>query len=81
MTGNEGADTFVLASGEGTDIITDLEIEFDTIVLHGGIAQDNISINQIDNNISLSFNSETLAILSGVYAEDLIAASDDIFLS
>ena len=81
MTGNEGADTFVVAAGEGTDIITDLEIEFDTIVLYGGIAQDNISINQIDNNTSLSFNNETLAILSGINAEDLIAASDDIFLS
>ena len=81
LTGNEGADTFVIATGEGTDIITDLEIEFDTIVLHGGITPDNISINQIDNNSSLSFNNETLAILSGINAEDLIAASDDIFLS
>ncbi len=80
LTGDEGRDTFVLASGEGTDIITDLELELDTIVLYAGITTENISIDQIGNNTALGFNNETLAIISGVEASDLMAASDDVFL-
>ncbi len=80
LTGGVGRDTFVLASGEGTDIVTDLELEFDTIVLYGGITTENISIDQIANHTALSFGNETLAIISGVDASDLIAASDDVFV-
>ena len=32
------------------------------------------------NNAALGYNNETLAILSGVNADDLMAASDDVFL-
>ena len=80
LTGNEGSDSFVLASGEGTDIITDLELEFDTIVLYAGVTTENISIDQIDDNTALGFNNETLAILIGINADDLMAARDDVFL-
>ena len=80
LTGGVGRDTFVLASGEGTDIVTDLELEFDTIVLYGGITTENISIDQIGSNTALGFGNETLAIISGVDASDLIAASDDVFV-
>ena len=80
LTGDEGADNFVLVSGEDTDIITDLELELDTIVLYGGLTKDNISIEPIGNNTALGFNNETLAIISGIDASALRAASDDVFL-
>ena len=80
LTGDEGRDTFVLAPDEGTDIITDLELEFDSIVLYAGITTENIAIKQIDNNTALGFNNETLAIVSGIDASDLMAMSNDVFL-
>ena len=80
LTGNEGRDTFVLAPNEGTDVITDLELDLDTIVLYAGITTENISIDQIGSDTELGFNNETLAIVSGIDASDLMAVSDDVFL-
>ncbi len=80
LTGGEGLDDFVLVAGEGTDIITDLELEFDTIVLYGGITTETISIEQLNSDTAISFNNENLAILGGVNADDLLAASADVFL-
>ena len=79
VTGGAGEDSFVLEPTGGTDIITDLELEFDTIVLHGGITRDTIAIDSLNNDTAISFNDETLAIISGVNADDLMAVSDDIF--
>ena len=80
LFGGEGADIFVLVSGEETDTIHDFEIDSDTIVLYGGLTLDDVSIGQSDNNTVLNANDETLAILNGVNADSLIAASDDVFL-
>lgn len=80
LTGGEGEDSFVLVAGEGTDIITDLELELDTIILYGGISTEVISIEQLNSDTIISFDNQTLAIISGVSASDLIAASEDVFL-
>ena len=80
LTGDAGSDSFVLAMGEGTDIITDFEIESDTLVFYTGITSETVSMTQLDNNTALSFGDETLAILNGVNAEDLMAASDSAFM-
>lgn len=80
LTGDGGSDSFVLAVGEGTDIITDFEIEFDTLVFYTGITSDTVSITQLDGNTALSFGDETLAILNGVNADDLMAAGNNVFL-
>ncbi|MDJ0589076.1 MAG: hypothetical protein QNJ72_03645 [Pleurocapsa sp. MO_226.B13] len=80
LTGDEGSDSFVLAISEGTDIITDFEIEFDTLVLYTGVTSETVSISQLDNNTVLSFADETLAILNGVNADDLIASGGDVFM-
>lgn len=80
LTGNEGHDSFVVAAGEGTDIITDFELEFDTLVLYTGVASETIEVNQLDHNTVLSFADETLAVLNGVNAEDLLAVKDHVFL-
>ena len=76
LTGNDGMDTFVLTPGEGTDIITDFEIELDSLVFHGGITVEQLSLNQINTNTVIGFADETLAILSGVDANNLMAASN-----
>lgn len=80
LTGDAGSDSFVIAMGEGTDIITDFEIELDSLVLYTGITSDTISITQLDSNTALSFGDETLAILNGVNADDLMAAGDSVFM-
>ena len=80
LTGGEGADSFVLAPGEGTDIITDLELEIDTIVLYGGITTETISIDPLNSDTAISFNNETLVILSGVRTDNLTPVIDDVFL-
>ena len=80
LTGNEGEDTFVLAPNEGTDIITDLEPDLDTIVLYAGITKENMSIEPVGEDTALGFKDETLAIVSGINASDLMVMSDDIFL-
>ena len=80
VTGGAGADSFVLVSTEGTDIITDFDLELDTIVLYGGITTETITIDPLNQDTAIGFNNETLAILSGVDANELIAVSDDVFL-
>ncbi|MEL7038367.1 MAG: phytase, partial [Cyanobacteria bacterium J06592_8] len=62
FSGGEGADTFVLAVGEGTDTITDFEIGIDVIGLAEGLTFADLSIS--DNTISVG--EETLAIVLGV---------------
>ncbi|MEL7010938.1 MAG: hypothetical protein AAGM29_20410 [Cyanobacteria bacterium J06588_4] len=80
LTGDGGSDSFVLAMGEGTDIITDFKIDYDTLVFYTGITSDTVSITQLDSNTAISFADETLAILNGINAEDLIAAGGDVFV-
>ena len=80
LTGSEDADSFVLVSGEGTDTIHDFEIDLDTIILYGGITIDDVSIAQSGSNTILNANDETLAILRGVNADELIATNGDAFL-
>jgi hypothetical protein len=80
LTGDEGHDSFVIAAGEGTDLITDFELEFDTLVLYTGVSSQTIAVSQLDNNTVLSFADETLAVLNGVSAEDLLAVKDHVFL-
>jgi hypothetical protein len=80
LTGDAGHDSFVIAAGEGTDLITDFELEFDTLVLYTGVASESIAVSQLDNNTVLSFADETLAVLKGVNAEDLLAVKDHVFL-
>ncbi|MBE9048688.1 hypothetical protein IQ255_30650 [Pleurocapsales cyanobacterium LEGE 10410] len=80
LTGDEGSDSFVLAIGEGTDIITDFEIDYDSLVFYTGITSNTVTISQLDNNTTISFADETLAIINGVDADNLIAAGDSVFV-
>ncbi len=62
-----GADTFVLAAGEGTDIIVDFEIGIDVIGLAGGLAVDDLTF----SGDAIQAVGETLAILPGIDTAEL----------
>ena len=77
LRGGGGNDSFVLAIGEGTDTIEDFRIELDKLVLVGNLTRGSLSITQQQNSTLISTINETLAILPGVNANQLIAA--DVF--
>lgn len=66
FSGGSGRDTFVLAAGEGTDTIVDFHNGEDFIGLAGGLEFGQLSINQQGNNTLITFETETLAVLTGV---------------
>lgn len=61
-SGGQGRDGFVLAPGEGTDLITDFELGVDYIGLTGGLRFEDLTL--VNNTIQ--HGQETLAILQGV---------------
>lgn len=71
FSGGQGMDTFILAVGEGTDIITDFEVGIDLIGLADGLTFGQLTL--IDNNILA--NNEVLAILNGVETAGLTETS------
>ncbi|MGF1493311.1 MAG: esterase-like activity of phytase family protein [Microcoleaceae cyanobacterium] len=62
-----GADTFVLAAGEGTDTIVDFEIGLDLIGLEGLTFAD-LSLESQGSDLAIIAGDETLAIVQGVEA-------------
>lgn len=79
LFGGAGCDTFVLATGEGTDTIYDFKFEEDSIGLACGMTFGQLSIIQDGNNTLVSFNNESLAILEGVKANTLIDSTFNAF--
>ncbi|MBE9229288.1 putative Ig domain-containing protein, partial [Phormidium sp. LEGE 05292] len=79
LTGGNGSDKFVLASGQGNDIVTDFQDRIDFLVLSANLTFSQLSIVQSENNtlISLTSNNQLLAILNGV-AANLITQQDFI---
>ncbi|MEL7034469.1 MAG: hypothetical protein AAFO04_02445 [Cyanobacteria bacterium J06592_8] len=65
FSGGSGSDTFILATGEGTDTITDFEVGIDQIDLEGLTFED-LSISSVGSQTEIAFGDETLAILQGV---------------
>ena len=68
FSGGEGSDTFVLATGEGTDTIVDFEVGVDIIGLAEGLTFEMLSISTQGNQSVIAVNDETLATLNGVTA-------------
>ncbi|MEM9090651.1 MAG: spondin domain-containing protein [Cyanobacteria bacterium P01_F01_bin.53] len=62
FSGGSGADTFVLAAGEGTDTIVDFQLGTDFIGLAGGISFGQLTF----SGQQIRFGDETLATLNGV---------------
>ncbi|MEL6383120.1 MAG: glycerophosphodiester phosphodiesterase family protein [Cyanobacteria bacterium J06626_18] len=70
-SGGAGADTFVLAAGEGTDTITDFEVGTDFIGLADGLTFAALSF----SGDAISTGDETLAVLQGVNTSALTETS------
>ncbi len=68
FSGGSGSDTFILAIGEGTDIITDFEVGNDLIGLADGLTFDQLTIGQSDDAAVISVGDEDLALLNSVAA-------------
>ncbi len=68
LVGGSDRDTFVLAEGEGSDTIFDFNVGEDFIGLTGGLTFEQISITSSNDNTTIGFGNETLAVLSGVDA-------------
>ncbi|HEY9725652.1 MAG TPA: S8 family serine peptidase [Chroococcales cyanobacterium] len=71
LNGGKGQDTFVLAIGEGTDTIRDFKVVEDFIGLSGGLTFGQLSMTQDGQNTLISYEDETLAIVTGVNASAL----------
>ncbi|MGF1482173.1 MAG: ScyD/ScyE family protein [Cyanophyceae cyanobacterium] len=67
-SGGQGRDTFVLAAGEGTDLITDFEVGTDLIGLADGLSFGSLTLDEVGNDTLVTFENETLARVSGVAA-------------
>lgn len=66
FSGGSGADTFVLAAGEGTDTIVDFEVGIDAIALVDGLTFDDLTFTNSSSSVEIIFGDETLAVVQGV---------------
>ncbi len=71
FSGGQGVDTFVLAIGEGTDIITDFEVGIDFIGLTESLSFEQLTLETQGKNTLINFGEDTLAILEKVEVESL----------
>lgn len=78
LTGGDGRDQFVLAAGNGTDLITDFEDTQDLMVLDG-ITFDPLTIESADNATVVKLGEEVLVTLNGIESS-LITVDDFVSL-
>ena len=70
-----GLDTFVLALGEGTDLIVDFEVDKDLILLAGSLSVGQLTITQEGDDTLIMAGNETLAKLRDVEATTVDSSS------
>ncbi|MBG1267437.1 beta strand repeat-containing protein [Nostoc sp. WHI] len=75
LTGGLGSDIFVLAKGEGRDIIKDFNISEDLIALSVGLTYSGLSITQSVNDTLIKDGSIQIALLTGIQASTLNASN------
>ena len=71
FSGGSGADIFILAAGEGMDMIMDFEVGIDLIGLADGLGFEDLSLGQSGNWVRISMGEEILAEVKNVSAGDL----------
>ncbi|MEH1944857.1 MAG: choice-of-anchor D domain-containing protein [Nostoc sp.] len=83
LTGGYNPDTFVLASGEGTDSITDFEIGKDKLALSGGLKFGQLLIQNEGSQTFIlnSSDNQVLAKLDGISATTLLAQASTTFMT
>jgi Ca2+-binding RTX toxin-like protein/pimeloyl-ACP methyl ester carboxylesterase len=75
LRGGEGSDSFVLAPGNGSDIIQDFEDGIDLLQLDGGLAFENLTLIEESGITVITFGNQRLALVSGV-ASSLLTRED-----
>ncbi|MBD2089707.1 hypothetical protein H6F67_07555 [Microcoleus sp. FACHB-1515] len=75
LTGGEGKDTYKVFFSQGTDTIEDFQVGQDRIDLGGTIGFDQVSVVQDGDNTRITFQKDTLAILSGVAANTITTSA------
>lgn len=76
LNGGAGRDTFVLSrNGNGTDTIQDFTIGQDQIGLSGGVSFGQLSFTDVNGSAAIRFGNDTLALLPGVNASQLLQSS------
>ena len=71
MVGREGNDFFVLTPNEGTDTITDFELESDRLMLGGDLTFEDLSF----SDDSILVGEETIATVEGIDTTQLRAGN------
>jgi Ca2+-binding RTX toxin-like protein len=71
ISGGENRDQFVLFANNGTDTITNFQIELDVIVLGDSLTFEQLTLEQDETSTLINFGTETLAILNNVDATTL----------
>jgi Ca2+-binding RTX toxin-like protein len=71
LTGGNGTDIFVFASGEGIDTITDFKLGTDKIGLSSGLTFGQLSF----SGSEIRVGSDVLAVLTGVNTTTLTASN------
>ncbi len=73
LTGGAGNDIFVLAKGEGRDVVKDFNISEDLIALSGGLSYLDLSITQSgsDTLIKVISGNQSIGLLTGITASNL----------
>ncbi|MEM9976306.1 MAG: CAP domain-containing protein [Cyanobacteria bacterium P01_D01_bin.2] len=71
FSGGSGADIFILAAGEGMDLIMDFEVGIDLIGLADGLSLEDLSLGQSGNWVRISMGDEVLAEVKDVGVGDL----------
>ncbi len=80
LAGGEGSDRFVLLPGNGTDLVEDFTIGEDLLVVGNEVTFADLTITQDQTSTLITFEGQTLAILSDVSA-DLVSEENFSFTS
>ncbi len=76
LNGGNGKDIFVIAgTGNGTDTIQDFTVGQDQIGLSGGLSFGQLSFANVNGSAAVRFGNETLALLTGITANQLVQSS------
>ena len=76
LNGGNGNDIFVLSrTGNGTDTIQDFAVGQDQIGLLGGLSFGQLSFANVNGSAAIRLGTETLALLTGVTANQLVASN------
>ncbi|MGF1492545.1 MAG: Ig-like domain-containing protein, partial [Microcoleaceae cyanobacterium] len=78
ITGGADSDQFVFFENDGTDTITDFQVDIDLIALGGGLTFEQLTLTQDGTSTVISSTGQNLAILTGVTAS---ALTTDDFVS